>query len=332
MQLSWISEGRTKIVAIVGICKNAGKTTVLNAVLKQHDFSWGVLSTGRDGEREDLVYKTPKPRVLIPAGSFFCCDTQGLQEHGSRIELGYGLRSGNRRLWLVKALAELETEITGPSNAEAQLACARKLLALGAEKIIIDGSLDRKSIVLNEVVDGIILVAGASFGSQEAISQELQRLLLLSELKVYPGCQDVDFSFWQNHEVLFKIGGHWESSGLNSLIGHDKELSGLLLANPEAIYIPGAFTSSVHHRLGAQLQSCEIVFRHPECIKLEFGELQDFLGKNRVNCIIPFVVKTIAVNAHGVGSADISADELRNELSHKFCKLPVIDVMALEEA
>jgi ABC-type branched-subunit amino acid transport system ATPase component len=71
VQLSWISEGRTKIVAIVGICKNAGKTTVLNAVLKQHDFSWGVLSTGRDGEREDLVYKTPKPRVLIPRGVFF---------------------------------------------------------------------------------------------------------------------------------------------------------------------------------------------------------------------------------------------------------------------
>lgn len=331
MQLPWITEDRTKIVAIVGICKNAGKTTVLNAVLKKFDYPWGVLSTGRDGEREDIVFKTPKPRVVIPAGSFFCCDTHSLQEHGSSIEVMLALPSGNRKLWLVKAYTELETEITGPGNAQAQMACAQKLMSLGAGKIIVDGSLDRKSIVLNKEVDGIILAAGASYGSKEAIIQELQRLLLLSEITVYPARKEEGDALWQKQELLYKTKGLWQGSGLSSLIGHDIELKALLSSNPEAIYIPGAYTGSLHHKLSGQLLNCEIIFRHPECLKLEQAELQEFIKSHKVSCLIPFEIKTIALNAHGVGTADLAADELRKELQQKFGRLPIVDVLALEE-
>lgn len=333
MQLSWISDGRSKIVAIVGICKNAGKTTVLNAVLDQHSFNWGVLSTGRDGETEDLLFKTPKPRVKIPQGSLFCCDRANLEEHGSRVSIlsKVNRHSGNRSLWLLKAETDLETELTGPGTSEAQLACAKQLLDMGAEKVIIDGSLDRKSIVLDSAIDGIILVAGASFGSVEAITSELRRLLILSGIKKLNSGKADAKQLGGKHEIIIKQAGKWKSSGLASLFSHEKQLIELLSTNPDAIYIPGAYSSSAHHRLSSHFGQAQLIFRHPECLKLDRNELASFLVNHDVSCLIPFPIKAIALNAKGVGSNDLASDELLMQIRDSLPKLPVFDVMELNE-
>ncbi len=333
MQLSWISDRRSKIVAIVGISKNAGKTTVLNAVLDKYRFTWGVLSTGRDGETEDLLFKTPKPRVKIPQGSLFCCDTANLEEHGSQVSILSKLskHSGNRRLWLLKAESDLETEITGPGTTEAQHACAQQLLGLGAEKVIIDGSLDRKSIVLDKAIDGIILVAGASFGNTEAIKSELKRLIMLSGIRQLSTGKADAKKLGTKHEILFKQAGKWQSSGLASIFGHEKQLLELLDNHPEAIYIPGAYSSSAHHRLSAHFGQAKLVFRHPECLKLDLDELVDFLAHHDIECLIPFPIMAVALNAKGMGSDDLASDDLSMQIRHSFPKFPIFDVMELSE-
>ena len=57
MPWSWISRDDIRIIAIAGICKNAGKTSLLNAILgAKPDISFGVLSTGIDGEDLDTVF------------------------------------------------------------------------------------------------------------------------------------------------------------------------------------------------------------------------------------------------------------------------------------
>lgn len=333
MEFSWISDGRGKIVAIVGICKNAGKTTVLNALIRQYPICWGVLSTGRDGETEDLLFKTPKPRVYIPRDSLFCCDQHVLEGHGSRISILAKVKwqKGNRSLWLVKADVDLDTEITGPGTATAQLDCARQLLNLGAEKVLIDGSLDRKSIVLNKAVDGIILVAGASFGSTQSIINEVSRLMSLAGIRCYTDDNDLLGTFSSGQEIMLKLDGKWAGSGLKSLFGHDKEITTLLDRKPEAIYIPGAFSDHAYQQLSRPLEQLELVLRHPECLKLDKSNLDNFLTTHKVSCLIPFPIQAIAVNAHGVGKNDISADELLGDIKRNFAGLPVIDVMELSE-
>jgi len=331
VRFAWISQGRTKLIAIVGICKNAGKTTVLNALLKQHALNWGVLSTGRDGESEDLVFRTPKPKVNIPPGSLFCCDTITLDQLGSQVAIrAKNTWENNRKLWIVQAEQELDTEITGPGNAAAQLDCAAKMLALGADKIIIDGSLDRKSIVLNAQIDAVLLVAGASFGTQTAILEELERLIALSGIKPYQGLAALHQHLGSPPEIMFKAHKRWHNSGLHSLLGHEKQVAELLALNPEAVYIPGAYSSLAHSRLGKKLGAVELIFRHPECLKLDKAELDSLLTQHLVSCEVPFRIKAIAVNAHGVGASDLASDELLQAVRSRFPQLSIFDTMELQ--
>ena len=55
-------------LSIVGMSKNAGKTTALNYLIEEamdEGVNIGVTSTGRDGETQDLVTGTEKPRVYL---------------------------------------------------------------------------------------------------------------------------------------------------------------------------------------------------------------------------------------------------------------------------
>ena len=57
-----------KTVSIVGMAKNAGKTTALNYLIEEamdEGIVLGITSTGRDGESTDLVTGTDKPRVFL---------------------------------------------------------------------------------------------------------------------------------------------------------------------------------------------------------------------------------------------------------------------------
>lgn len=185
----WILEDDVRSIAIVGISKNSGKTTLLNHLLREHaELSFGVFSTGIDGEETDTVFKTPKPRVRLNPGTLFCCDTASLDRHGSAVEVleKLGSASPQRQLWLSRTILPVETEITGPASVAGQTRLLGKILAHGAARVLIDGSLDRKSIALSEAVDAVVALIGASFGSPAAIADELKRLLLLNQIPLSP--------------------------------------------------------------------------------------------------------------------------------------------------
>lgn len=59
-------------LSIIGMCKNAGKTTVLNkliAELNESSVRLGLTSIGRDGESTDLVTRTAKPGIYVYEGT-----------------------------------------------------------------------------------------------------------------------------------------------------------------------------------------------------------------------------------------------------------------------
>ena len=62
-----------KTISIVGMAKNAGKTTALNFLIEEamdEGVRLGITSTGRDGESTDLVTETEKPRVYLSSQYF----------------------------------------------------------------------------------------------------------------------------------------------------------------------------------------------------------------------------------------------------------------------
>lgn len=333
MYIPWIADDCHKQVAIVGVCKNAGKTTFLNALMQQHNYiKWGVMSTGRDGEPEDVLFKTPKPRVSLGRGSLFCSYSSCINDHGSNVSILKKTMwlSGGKPIWIAKAEQDIHTEICGPQSVKDLTACAALLLSLGAEKVIIDGSLDRKSIVLSDSLDTIILVIGAGFGDIKSINTELKRLLSLAAIPIAEELgTDVAKRLLDGESIRLKLDKRWVNTGFKSLIGNEKSIIELIgkAVKPSALYIPGAYTSAVNARLANAISNLQVVVRNPECIKLSDGELSSFISNRNPQCLIPLKIKAIAINANAVGAASIDADLLRNSLRKDFPKLELIDLM-----
>jgi len=325
-------------IAIVGICKNAGKTSLLNHLLAlRGEQVWGVFSTGIDGEETDTVFKIPKPRVRLGPGIIFCCDTPILDSHGSSVSVleKLAFSAPLRPLWLAQSEIPIQTEITGPATLSGQINALERMQSLGAEKVLIDGSLDRKSIALSDAVDGVALLIGASFGSIPQIIAELKRLELLNRITAYSDtvkgypeyCLLLD-----SEQVLVQRDKEWEPSGMASLLGDEKELRALLERPLRKIYIPGAITDAVFSRIKEPLQKAgpPIVLRHPDCLKLSYPKLEQFAKEFSAQALIPFKIRSFVLNSMSVGTQTVDAAEFRGRLRGEFPHLDLPDIRELE--
>ena len=64
--------GDASPVTVIGLCKNAGKTTAMRRLMAElGDERLALTSVGRDGERTDLVTGTEKPDLYLKAGDLF---------------------------------------------------------------------------------------------------------------------------------------------------------------------------------------------------------------------------------------------------------------------
>jgi hypothetical protein len=315
------------IYAIAGLSKNAGKTSFLNyLVANLSDQRLGVLTTGRDGEEKDEVFGNPKPPLKLKTGTLFTAAAPALEKQGSAIrvleKLPYSLGTGP--LWLLETLRDVETEITGPATAAAQIQVAEHMLAQDAELVLIDGSLDRKSIALRPEVQGIFLVAGSSYGNLEKINSELSRLLRLSGLPVYPNKKIPG----PDHLIALLHKGRWQTTTFTSLLGNEQEISDLLLtSHPDGIYLPGALTDSVLLSLKPALKAIKtVVVRHPLHLHLSPANLDFLLSTRRLFCLQPFTIIALVLNSWSVKGNHLDSNKFRASIRQQYPSLPVLDI------
>lgn len=159
--------GQNGTLSIIGMCKNAGKTTVLNALLGSPERAGeglALTSVGRDGERRDVVTDTPKPPVYIGRGAL-AATAEGLLplcDVTRQIEAVTDVRTPLGRVVVLRALSDGFVQLGGPSMNE-QLSRLRELFfALGARRVLIDGAAGRRSLCSREVSDRTLLCTGAS--------------------------------------------------------------------------------------------------------------------------------------------------------------------------
>ena len=135
-------KGRYKVLSIVGMAKNAGKTTALNYILEEamdEGMLLGVTSTGRDGESSDLVTGTEKPRVFLDAGTLVSVPTQLYEMADAGLEIlkmtDYSTAIGD--LMICRVADSGYVQIAGPLNIQAHKKLCREMLDMGAEMILI---------------------------------------------------------------------------------------------------------------------------------------------------------------------------------------------------
>lgn len=155
-------------LSLAGMCKNAGKTTVLNRILQdmgKKDVSLALTSIGRDGESTDVVTGTGKPRIYVREGTLFAtaagllhnCDTTGeiLRTTGIHTPLG--------EVILLRARSDGFIDLAGPSMNQQLIELSTIFKEYGPEKILIDGAISRKSLCSRRVTEAVILCTGASY-------------------------------------------------------------------------------------------------------------------------------------------------------------------------
>jgi len=169
-------KNKYRIISVVGMAKNAGKTTTLNYLIEEamnEGIKLGITSTGRDGESMDIVTNTEKPRVYlypetlvsIPPGLFeyATAGVEILQMTKYHTSLGAAM--------MCRIVDGGYVQIAGPVLTSDQRNMSKDMLALGADMVLIDGAIDRKSIASPEASDAIILATGA------VLSRNMQKVV-----------------------------------------------------------------------------------------------------------------------------------------------------------
>ena len=187
----------TKTLSIVGMCKNAGKTTVLNWLLgSARDRVLALTSIGRDGESVDVVTGTEKPGIFVPEGTLIATakDLLSLSDITQEIVATTGIPTPLGEVVLVRARSAGSVQLAGPSITSQLKTVSDLFFSLGAEQVLIDGALGRKSLGARTVAEGVILCTGASYDRRMekvvADTANIFRIMRLKKAETVPEASD----------------------------------------------------------------------------------------------------------------------------------------------
>lgn len=153
-------------ISIIGMCKNAGKTTALNALIARAEAEGLALtSIGRDGEGTDVVTGTEKPGIWVSEGTLIAtaagmlrfCDTS------REIVSTTGFHTPVGEVVIFRARSDGFVQLAGPSMLDQLRRLSETLRDLGARRILIDGAISRKTLGAPTVCEATILCTGASY-------------------------------------------------------------------------------------------------------------------------------------------------------------------------
>lgn len=164
-----------KTISVIGMDKNSGKTTVLNHILEEGrgEYIFGLTSIGWDGESVDQVTNTEKPSIYVDSGTLMATAKGCLSRSDITLEIvgTTGINTPMGEVILARALSCGYVELAGPSTASGVSDVCGSLLKLGADQVIVDGALSRKSSASPSVTEGVILSTGAS------LSRDIDRVV-----------------------------------------------------------------------------------------------------------------------------------------------------------
>ncbi len=249
--MDWL---KGRVVSVIGLVKNAGKTTCLNALLSEI-YAAGRLaapaltSVGRDGESCDVVTGTHKPAIYLREGTLVATAEQ-LIAYGDftrEFLLATGVSTPMGEVYILRARSGGAVQLGGPSMTEQLRALKREFFTLGADCVLIDGAAGRRSLGAATVADGVVLCTGASFDrSMEKVAEETAFIAALMQLPLWDESLRAE---------TVELRGAVTDSVLQEQMKRSRELAGktLLVDDPSKLLFSSQNYAKLL-RLGAQLR------------------------------------------------------------------------------
>ncbi|MBQ2161430.1 MAG: hypothetical protein II444_06325 [Firmicutes bacterium] len=326
-----------KTLSIVGMAKNAGKTTALNFLIEEamdEGVILGITSTGRDGETQDLVTGTEKPRVYLDQGTIVSVPSQlyGLADAGLEILRRTPYSTAIGELLICKVQDAGYVQIAGPViNAETKKLC-RDMFSYGCDLIMIDGAIDRKSIASPDTSDAIILATGAVLSrSMKKVVEETAHVVHLYGLPEFDGDSKVrDFITNDNfeHIIAFNDKGEGRVLDLITGLGAAREIDDAIEEDTKYIFIPGAFTNSVVADISSRhLKQVEFILKDPTKIFMNIMDWGQLRKKGfKVKVLKNIEIAAITVNPWAPQGYTFDSDLLIESMKALIPDMPIIDV------
>lgn len=322
------------VVSIIGLSKNAGKTTVLNSLLQGFGSSdphqlLGLTSIGRDGESSDLVTETAKPKIYVAKGVLFAtaagllpfCDITKQIEQVTEIATPLG------RIVLVRACSDGYIQLAGPSIRKQLLQIQHTMTELGAVRILIDGAMGRRVLTSEASGNAVILCSGATF--HQSMAETVKETLWIAQLFSLPLTQLPSVALEGTHYLICQREGNRQYVSASLARRADFSLWEQLNRDSVAFYTAGAVTDTLLRHLlhsDLELENFTLIATNGSRIIAHDFLVKQFLAagaKIQVRQQIPILA--IAANAYSVYHPAYAAEQFINLLADAI-DLPIIDV------
>ena len=342
-----------RTISIVGMAKNAGKTTALNYLIEEacdEGLTLGITSTGRDGETVDLVTETEKPKVYLYEDTIVSVPKQlfPLAEASMEILSTTKYRTSLGELYLCRVKNSGNVQIAGPvATADTKKMCD-EMISLGVDLILIDGAIDRKSVAAPESSDAVIISTGAVLSrDMKVVIRETSHIV---ELYTLPEFEDsrirslIDERMDEKNILIIKevkeeSGGKNNDAGgeccfavdaldLKTGLGSGKEINEAIDENTKYVFIPGAITNRIIEEMDSgKLKNIEIILNDPTKIFID-SILWKKMKKRGMKIQVLKNIKVCALTVNPISPEGYYFDreELVKEMQAALPGIPVIDV------
>jgi hypothetical protein len=153
-----------RIIALIGLAKNTGKTTTLNTIKSLYkDKIIAITSIGLDGEKLDQITALEKPPIKALPNELIATARACLEGKSYELIKKTSIQTALGPIMIVRFKKPEQIIVAGPSTNH-DLAILLKAFPDEVEKLFIDGAFNRKTFTSINQVDALILSTGAVIG------------------------------------------------------------------------------------------------------------------------------------------------------------------------
>lgn len=248
-------------IAVTGMCKNAGKTTVVNHIIGEYRgcYKLGITSIGYDGEDIDEITMLEKPRIMVYPGMLVATCENCLETTSARFKEMYdtGMRTALGNIRVIEIIKQGIVEVSGPSLVSQIEDICMAMKELGGQKVLVDGAAGRLSFAPH--LDCTILSVGAALSND--MTHVIRSAGHLVDILGIKKCQEKFpmnlsgtgpyYIFHEKDRMVFLFRGPMVDGDLTNIMKNHKGLrKSAVIKDAAAIFISPGIYKKFRHRKG----------------------------------------------------------------------------------
>lgn len=325
-------------ISIVGMAKNAGKTVTLNALLDEayeNGKVIGLTSIGRDGEKQDIVTSTDKPMIYAYEGSIIATPESLFDRSEARLEVleVTDFYTSMGKIVIGRVVMAGYIQIAGPCSNHEIMLTGMKMKNYGADLVIVDGAIDRKTTASPSITEATILSTGAvlSRDMDKAIEKTVYQVTLFKLNAV----EDLSIRATADEAVREKeiaiIGDDLVTLNLKTALNAGSKIAMAMKEDTKYVVLPGSLvTKTVLDIVKTSHHYKHTTFIVKDATRI-FIDYKDWIYFEKIGvkiCVIDEIkLVAVTINPTAPEGYYFEPDTYKERLQFYLGDLPVINVM-----